>query len=231
MVKSKAKGQAPVVDGDDWMKWATPAQLMLTGALVAACNPGGATPVYDHSLVDHLIAQIQPRPEFEAGCREKIEKDINLIKNIRETFDVYSPGETKAKLEQFRSSLKKVRNLAAGLGPAVHALIFGGPTYDDTDEEDEIGAHPEYKQFDRQLYCMVRNIDFSISEIRGKKGAKRRSLSKAAAAGSAFMIMKKYSAFQPTSTKEGRFLTAASLLWEAASGEVADLRCYCRVDF
>jgi len=213
---------------EDLMEWPTVAGIIVTAAVIAASDHKGVAPVYSPDLLKDLIVQIQPRPECEAGCRKKIEKDIILIKNMRETFDVYSPGEIKAKLEQFRSALEKVRNLAAGLGPAVHALIFGGPIYDDTDEGDEIDTHPEYKEFDRQLYCMVRNIDFSISEIRDRKGAKRRSLSKVTAAGSAFMLMKKYSAFQPTSTKEGRFLTAASLLWEAASGEVSDLRDYCR---
>ena len=57
MAEAKAKGQAPVVADDDWMKSATPAQLLLTGALVAASNHKGALPLYDQCLIDDLIRE------------------------------------------------------------------------------------------------------------------------------------------------------------------------------
>jgi len=220
----------------------TPLNVMVTRALDAAAK--AAPPSCSPDIIDRLIAQSQPRPESETACRESLKKYIAVINNVKEIFDVYSPRKVKAKLVQFHSALRKVVILGAGLGPAAHGLIFPVVFEDDDDDDDDDLDH---EKFDRYLNYIIRAIEIRIPEIRDRKGAHRSSelddrilairdrrgarpkrISQLVAAAYARSLIAKFSPDPPTLTKGGRFFRVASLLFEAATGERADLTRYCR---
>lgn len=82
---------------------------------------------------------------------------------------------------------------------------------------------------DRKAPQRSSELDDRILAIQDyRRGARPKRISKQAAAACARLLIAKFSPHPPTLTKGGRFFRVASLLFETATGERADLTRYCR---
>ena len=129
--------------------------------------------------------------------------------------------QLKIELEELNKELERFNGVISRLNPTTRQLIFGSAI---TDKRGELNWSPRYESFAQDLDFLNRSIEENcLDELLVPKGSRRRRLSKKLAASYAHFLMVKYSRTPPTLTKEGPFLRVASLLFEAATGEILRL--------
>jgi hypothetical protein len=184
------------------------------GIVAALKHNKGRTTEVAPPLIAELLDQIRPRPDCEAACREKLLKYVTTIKNIKEVFDKTPSTTIKTQLEKFRSALKKVSGATLQLSPIARRLLFN---------------ELEYESLCEELGRLIEDAEITCSLISTKTtGSMPKLQSKMVAAAFAHDLIKSYSPRPPTLTKGGKFFRLADLLYEAATGECADLTRYCR---
>lgn len=192
---AKAKAQAAQDIDCNW------GELLLNSAFDLAVtrtisNRDDLNVVAPPDLITELLDQLRPRPDREAVCRDRLDKNVAFIRKVKKV-DVFSAAAIKVELVRFHKALKKVSDLSLQLSPAARELIFS-----------------ENDLFPGEVDDHMREIEDVCSyEIRGKKGARPRRISKLAAAVCAHTLFENYSSFPPTLTKDGPFFRVASLLF------------------